>query len=66
MVQVLHEKFHNNPYNDTSEILGTYDWSLGDFMKMALNTDHVISLANSEIEWDIQGNGEWVEVWRII
>ena len=65
-MQVEHKKYHSIPGNDSCEVLGIYVRSLSDFFKQALQPNHELTMHDSEIEYDIQGDGEWVEAWKII
>lgn len=61
---IIHERYRNVPLADEFEVLGRLDWSQREWEEK-LNEKGCL-LIDGEIELDVKGDGEFIEVWRKI
>lgn len=59
---IIHERYRNIPMADDFLVIGTLEWTDLDWEKK-LNEEGC-RLVDGEIELDIKGDSEFVEVWR--
>lgn len=61
---IIHERYRNIPLADEFEVLGVLDWSQREWEEKI--NEKGCRLVDGEIELDAKGDGEFVEVWRIM